>query len=118
MQHMTLTAEACFQKKRRYLRVDFHVVSEADVVDDMVSELMPVKGCKRTEAAIHRHILSRQDVVILCAHLVWNLQSIAQHKKYTHMYRVSQMYRVYRMSTVRLRYVYGMLTVLPNQQSL
>jgi len=41
---MTLTAEACFQKKRRYLRVDFHVVSEADVVDDMVSELMCCKG--------------------------------------------------------------------------
>lgn len=77
MQHMMLTAVPCFQKKRRYLRVDFHVVPEADVVDDMVSELMSVKGCKRTEAAIHCHILGRQDIVVLCAHLVWNLQSIA-----------------------------------------
>ncbi len=79
MQHMALSAEACFQKKRRYLRVDFHVVSKADIVDDMVSELMSVKGCKRTEAAIHCHILGRQDIVVLCAHLVRNLQSIGQH---------------------------------------
>lgn len=77
MQHMMLTAEACFQRKKHYLRVDFHVVPKADVVDDVVSELVSVKGCKRTESAIHCHILSRQDVVILCAHLVWNLQSIA-----------------------------------------
>ncbi len=41
---MTLTAEACYQKKRRYLRVDFHVVPEADMVDDMISELMSAKG--------------------------------------------------------------------------
>ncbi len=47
----------------------------------MVSELMSVKGCKRTEAAIHSHILSRQDVVILCAHLVWNLQTTLHHNR-------------------------------------
>ncbi len=85
MQHMMLTAETCCQKKRHYLRVDFHVVPKADVVDDMVSELMSVKGCKSAEATIHRHILSRQDVVILCAHLVWNLQTTLHHNRSIHM---------------------------------
>lgn len=74
---VTLSIEMCATQNKHHLRIDFHVVSEADVVDDVASELRPVKGRKGTKSSIHCYILGGQHVLVLCCHLIGNLHSHA-----------------------------------------
>ena len=62
---------------KHYLRIDLHVVSEADIVDDIASEVRPVERGQSTQAAINSNILSRQDILILGRHLIGDLHEDA-----------------------------------------
>ena len=57
-----------------YLWIDFHVVSEADIVDDAVSQLMSVKGRQRAQTAIHSDILRRKHLIVLRSHFIRHLR--------------------------------------------
>ena len=70
---ITNAAGTMYKGSKHHLRVDLHVVTEADIVDDMASELRPVKGSQSTQAAIDCDVLSRQDILVLGCHLIGDL---------------------------------------------
>lgn len=56
-------------KGAAHLRVELEEFAEGDVVDDVAAQLGAVKGCKRAEAAVQRHILRCYHVIVAAAQL-------------------------------------------------